>query len=150
MQQNSLLLRYFNSHPHKEDDDAGVEIDTEQTNFNSHPHKEDDTVNPEVKMEKQNFNSHPHKEDDSQCKCYQAESVISTHILTRRMTRTLVYDSGLKIISTHILTRRMTTSVSPYSYRQHFNSHPHKEDDQWPVARGCAVLSFQLTSSQGG
>ena len=34
--------KYFNSHPHKEDDLSGCSLDSKQSNFNSHPHKEDD------------------------------------------------------------------------------------------------------------
>ena len=59
--------KYFNSHPHKEDDLSGCSLDSKQSNFNSHPHKEDDPHSP-------------------QGLCYNLR--ISTHILTRRMTYT--------------------------------------------------------------
>ena len=84
-------------------------------------------------------------------RCSQA-SVISTHILTKRMTRliSIIKDSLLfqltssrggwprtvharilrRGISTHILTRRMTPRPCPHiQLRCHFNSHPHEEDD---------------------
>ena len=35
-------LRYFNSHPHKEDDRNGKKVAISKKYFNSHPHKEDD------------------------------------------------------------------------------------------------------------
>ena len=82
------------------------------------------------------------------------ERTISTHILTRRMTRVqknrklvrryfnshpheeddnvqscLVIDQN---ISTHILTRRMTMQeVITWLIQQYFNSHPHEEDDYY-------------------
>ena len=76
---------------------------------------------------------------------------ISTHILTKRMTRTLHGNQQRIVISTHILTKRMTTrlfSVMTLNLFQltssrrgwqcvtlseslivYFNSHPHEEDD---------------------
>ena len=96
------------------------------------------------------FNSHPHEEDDSIFANRWENFVISTHILTRRMTlqHTLDEDnpvyfnshpheeddlssemsSSTLSISTHILTRRMTTRNSQI-VRQEI---------------------FQLTSSRGG
>ena len=57
--------------------------------------------------------------------------IISTHILTRRMTSMDSLPFVFLSISTHILTRRMTIpqrlSNSPIC---HFNSHPHEEDDK--------------------
>ena len=79
--------RYFNSHPHKEDDlscndlpavkDISTHILTRRMTlhstmafrnkkyFNSHPHKEDDATNLAASCGVSHFNSHPHKEDDS-------------------------------------------------------------------------------------
>ena len=99
----------------------------------------------------QNFNSHPHEEDDTTCFACFTSSVISTHILTKRMTHLLLLELPVLYISTHILTKRMTSwkfavcnwsristhiltkrmtcyhnSTSPLCY---FNSHPHEEDD---------------------
>ena len=79
----------------------------------------------------QNFNSHPHKEDDQCGYLHRRQGSISTHILTRRMTHLLLSEPVLLCISTHILTRRMTQLLGvPYRPFLHFNSHPHKEDDQ--------------------
>ena len=67
------------------------------------------------------FNSHPHKEDD----------------------RTLQRNQQCIIISTHILTRRMTIStVKMQLNRQYFNSHPHKEDDQPQDTRTAEGVHF--------
>ena len=95
------------------------------------------------------FNSHPHKEDD------------------RIQRRYLLFGS----FSTHILTRRMTKTSSPTENISLFNSHPHKEDDGCYIAfcsitifsthiltsrmtqaqlYTICILIFQLTSSQGG
>ena len=54
--------------------------------FNSHPHKEDDRTAAAGTESKQYFNSHPHKEDDEKKGGRNAMELISTHILTRRMT----------------------------------------------------------------
>ena len=100
--------RYFNSHPHEEDDIAlytpslvvflfqltssrrGWPTDHISTNteshFNSHPHEEDDLILVIYYNIYGNFNSHPHEEDDVICFTYTLELSISTHILTKRMT----------------------------------------------------------------
>ena len=56
-----------------------------------------------------------------------------------------------RIISTHILTRRMTVNVFHCLFLLlYFNSHPHEEDDRLiPAILLCCFL-FQLTSSRGG
>ena len=107
------------------------------------------------------FNSHPHKEDDAARRSpFIRPIIISTHILTRRMTQykfqilcsffisTHILTRRMTIppvpifrkenISTHILTRRMTASLI-FSLYQHayFNSHPHEEDD-------CISNSYRL------
>ena len=59
---------------------------------------------------------------------------ISTHILTKRMTICLFFFRQYsEHISTHILTKRMTRYPSTQSESAlYFNSHPHEEDDgQW-------------------
>ena len=65
---------------------------------------------------------------------------ISTHILTKRMTRSIKNGSIVLGISTHILTKRMTLYiVKCINNHCYFNSHPHEEDDhatQTPVIRG--------------
>ena len=143
-------INYFNSHPHEEDDEYGLICSKDNSYFNSHPHEEDDSASHLLKENQQYFNSHPHEEDDNKIKRPDFSNVISTHILTRRMTRDATertvwiifqltssrggWQKGSGIwkrknsISTHILTRRMTYDI--------------KKDLQKDV--------FQLTSSRGG
>ena len=55
------------------------------------------------------FNSHPHEEDDDRyLKLRSYDLHISTHILTKRMTKVIQHCVILLCISTHILTKRMT------------------------------------------
>ena len=76
------------------------------------------------------FNSHPHKEDDGLCASVWFCMLISTHILTKRMTYFPLFCFALNPISTHILTKRMTTHDRlSVPHQSHFNSHPHEEDD---------------------
>ena len=83
-----------------------------------------------MKYNLSNFNSHPHKEDDTLIRFqFILLSDISTHILTRRMTLLLL----LMLLCS-----------------QYFNSHPHKEDDFYHFVTFYFLLTFQLTSSQGG
>ena len=58
------------------------------------------------------FNSHPHEEDDDRyLKLRSYDLHISTHILTKRMTKVIQHCVILLCISTHILTKRMTLTV---------------------------------------
>ena len=119
--------------------------------FNSHPHEEDDQRNKLIIGIKIYFNSHPHEEDDEETKLCRMLLFISTHILTKRMTKItirtrLVWSFQLTSsrrgwpkadttrvrrinISTHILTKRMTL--------------------YW-VAMRRIISQFQLTSSRRG
>ncbi len=55
------------------------------------------------------FNSHPHEEDDLRSQGFLSEAyIISTHILTKRMTEQMLNGLFYLDISTHILTKRMT------------------------------------------
>ena len=126
-------LKYFNSHPHEEDDAAmkeatyftcifqltssrrgwlfhihlscsSISISTHiltkrmtlrtlmlpilRVYFNSHPHEEDDGLCFPLGLLNWYFNSHPHEEDDLRNDGTANRSDISTHILTKRMTRT--------------------------------------------------------------
>ena len=56
--------------------------------FNSHPHKEDDFWTSFYPVQLRFFNSHPHKEDDVISSGDFWYCMFSTHILTRRMTVT--------------------------------------------------------------
>ena len=77
--------------------------------FNSHPHEEDDYATISSLIIKSYFNSHPHEEDDWIIGVsVAAGETISTHILTRRMTK--IHE---------------TCNTLP----DNFNSHPHEEDD---------------------
>ena len=75
---------------------------------------------------------------------------ISTHILTKRMTKGITVGSTVTIISTHILTKRMTQSKhGSRKWQLNFNSHPHEEDDvEWKM--DLKEQLFQLTSSRRG
>ena len=96
------------------------------------------------------FNSHPHEEDDLVCCERLLDILISTHILTKRMTSS----------------RFRISTLSEY-----FNSHPHEEDDDRAIglvnkqvisthiltkrmtvsfAIFLSSISFQLTSSRRG
>ena len=76
--------------------------------FNSHPHKEDDFWTSFYPVQLRFFNSHPHKEDDYVWVLLPYMIVFSTHILTRRMTKRRCNLKMVLDFSTHILTRRMT------------------------------------------
>ena len=98
--------------------------------FNSHPHEEDDH-NTITALYKQSFSTHilTRRMTTTRPVLY-AFFIFSTHILTRRMT--IHSERILKRIyfSTHILTRRMTQRLQiKYPVRSLFNSHPHEEDD---------------------
>ena len=142
--------------------------------FNSHPHKEDDMPLIPVTTMTYHFNSHPHKEDDDAAKTARKKLHISTHILTRRMTS--VPSSMIPVSKSFQLTSsqggwqaagdskeswsafQLTSSQGGWRrciwdahvLRLYFNSHPHKEDDVFPVSNFTRAYGFQLTSSQGG
>ena len=104
-----LIARYFNSHPHKEDD-----FDFCRSIWPIY-------ISTHILTRRMTIVYH-----NRTC-----SFDISTHILTRRMTNQRNDCNAERCISTHILTRRMTVSAAivasvscPY-----FNSHPHKEDD---------------------
>ena len=81
-----LSERYFNSHPHEEDDPDAAWQSATYCYFNSHPHEEDDNLWRERYQQKEHFNSHPHEEDDLSWYSINWTLSISTHILTKRMT----------------------------------------------------------------
>ena len=78
---------YFNSHPHEEDDSSHEKRAEGEIYFNSHPHEEDDTIQVSNPLQLFYFNSHPHEEDDSGHYLVRQGDGISTHILTKRMTK---------------------------------------------------------------
>ena len=76
---------------------------------------------------------------------------ISTHSLTRRLTGQPDTTQNIELISTHSLTRRLTEYLTAYSSRNwYFNSQPHKEADCILPVIVCGLSKFQLTASQGG
>ena len=98
--------------------------------FNSHPHEEDDEQNPIHSVLPDYFNSHPHEEDDDSVDGNQHDSVISTHILTRRMTRfNVTFASPPVYFNSHPHEEDDRVCSSCDRPPVHFNSHPHEEDD---------------------
>ena len=89
------------------------------------------------------FNSHPHEEDDDSLRLLNCHADISTHILTKRMTKGITVGSTVTIISTHILTKRMTQSKhGSRKWQLNFNSHPHEEDDHHPLLSYTSQYHF--------
>ena len=97
--------------------------------FNSQPHKEADKITLLKRKQRQNFNSQPHKEADERLRKDLKFRKISTHSLTRRLTRWGWITCGSC---------------------QYFNSQPHKEADCVFARARISDLEFQLTASQGG
>ena len=126
---------HFNSHPHEEDDPIFVEPLYVSTYFNSHPHEEDDNNQFSNFCCLRNFNSHPHEEDDGAFLFAPSIYIISTHILTKRMT---------------ILSNRM------YHQTRYFNSHPHEEDDDASMPEqvqsdiSTHILTKRMTENEAG
>ena len=81
-------MLHFNSQPHKEAD-AKIFLDiVHPMYFNSQPHKEADAFGSPTTTVSFNFNSQPHKEaDDDALNNEEAPINISTHSLTRRLTK---------------------------------------------------------------
>ena len=79
-------IKYFNSHPHEEDDHTSPILLQSSYYFNSHPHEEDDRATFRWLVCRGYFNSHPHEEDDIIQRFVRLLQPISTHILTKRMT----------------------------------------------------------------
>ena len=64
LRQSKNTTRYFNSHPHEEDDSFPLQYFPVSLYFNSHPHEEDDNKKVNNHHDNKYFNSHPHEEDD--------------------------------------------------------------------------------------
>ena len=89
------------------------------------------------------FNSHPHEEDDFKTHTGCNKRAISTHILTKRMTKQGKIPNSLLVISTHILTKRMTSmSFGSRGFLAYFNSHPHEEDDWLRIMERWKKIHF--------
>ena len=98
------------------------------------------------------FNSHPHEEDDVGIESIFLGLAIFQLTSSRRGWRFYPCKSSKRShISTHILTKRMTGSVVRYRLiKNDFNSHPHEEDDQHLSQSPFSYRIFQLTSSRRG
>ena len=85
------------------------------------------------KMWKQYFNSHPHEEDDlAETETYNEQNNISTHILTKRMTKISVKFESIKLAFQLTSSRRgWPRNVRHAQTIFYFNSHPHEEDDDF-------------------
>ena len=98
------------------------------------------------------FNSHPHEEDDTSLYAFICSSVISTHILTKRMTIFFkILTNSYKNFNSHPHEEDDLPAswILRSSYR-HFNSHPHEEDDWIDHKAQNPAQIFQLTSSRRG
>ena len=97
------------------------------------------------------FNSHPHEEDDPLPRLYIHRSVISTHILTKRMTLSTTPNIFLYLyFNSHPLEEDDDVLVKFDGCRIYFNSHPHEEDDSVGMEANPTIGTFQLTSSRRG
>ena len=169
------LFHYFNSQPHKEADDKAQQSYNDAVSFQLTASQGGWLVSVRRGFTASNFNSQPHKEADglSQLDHWQGNRFqltasqggwlilassspilagISTHSLTRRLTRNDIFIKTKNWISTHSLTRRLTDltpvehkkkrSISTHSLtrrltwwssqglsQRYFNSQPHKEAD---------------------
>ena len=77
--------------------------------FNSHPHEEDDPASWIPRSSYRHFNSHPHEEDDSTPSTFCSTASIFQLTSSRRGWLHFRVRVNVYIISTHILTKRMTT-----------------------------------------
>ena len=192
---SSSYLYHFNSQPHKEADnftpvllsfDSGIsthsltrrltlrswKLFVQRLYFNSQPHKEADVIWTYAASFFWNFNSQPHKEADNFTPVLLSfDSGISTHSLTRRLTREWSNSDDSNLF-------QLTASQGGWPWisagrrsPEYFNSQPHKEADGNYVKKydlsgisthsltrrltsfNCHIfylLLFQLTASQGG
>ena len=84
------------------------------------------------------------------CFFYNSACNISTHILTRRMTKTFHIIAYDRYISTHILTRRMTDGNFTLFKIKIISTHILTRRMTNMLVALFTTLSFQLTSSRGG
>ena len=126
----SLIIHYFNSHPHKEDDLCkGHRLSAPFWYFNSHPHKEDDLCPCRSALLPWYFNSHPHKEDDRDGNLYRKKGTLFQLTSSQGGWRLL----SMQVKATTIF--QLTSSQGGWRFSSGLCWRP-----WW----------FQLTSSQGG
>ena len=145
MQMLSSWECHFNSHPHKEDDPYPRLWFRSQNHFNSHPHKEDDHIRITLFIQTAFQLTSSQGGWPMACCAWMRCLVISTHILTRRMTISINHNIRLLIfqltssqggwhwlcvcsgkhydISTHILTRRMTALLFRWYQSEGISTH---------------------------
>ena len=89
------------------------------------------------------FNSHPHKEDDFSFLFQRSKRLISTHILTRRMTyHRQILQQPYCNFNSHPHKEDDVRAQLCHRYYQYFNSHPHKEDDQPGITESLKQTDF--------
>ena len=96
------------------------------------------------------FNSHPHEEDDGNSYRYHIHRIISTHILTKRMTLLFSIHSYTSLFQLTSSRRGWQEQKVGRTVASDFNSHPHEEDDGNNVHADQLRSRFQLTSSRRG
>ncbi len=148
----SVLTRYFNSHPHEEDDDPQnefrdiVEISTHILTKRMTTHKMNSGIlwrfqltssrrgwqlqNIQLSCHRLHFNSHPHEEDDVFCpscgKLVRAFQLTSSRRGWRLTRWSIVQES---YFNSHPHEEDDIASLQYMTRQEHFNSHPHEEDD---------------------
>ena len=96
------------------------------------------------------FNSHPHEEDDP---TFSSLSSVSSFQLTssRRGWPKRMYMYSCASIFQLTSSRRGWLRFDAGNHgAQHFNSHPHEEDDDQGICKKTDCITFQLTSSRRG
>ena len=119
---------YFNSHPHEEDDYFIFICPAPPFLFQLTSSRRGWLWCVEITLGCRHFNSHPHEEDDYTQALAELEKLISTHILTKRMTK-------------EVHTQKKSGQFQLTSSRRGW-----LEDEEMALA----VRRFQLTSSRRG
>ena len=144
---------HFNSHPHKEDDAMRIKYTKETISFQLTSSRGGWLKEARKAAGVTHFNSHPHEEDDAAGSRKRRNSIISTHILTRRMTiRHCKFATSFPFQLTS--SRGGWRLWKEISHKQHhFNSHPHEEDDEMCAKKNCSdcisthILTRRMTES---
>ena len=149
--QPSEWYRYFNSHPHEEDDGVSPQFIRVAMHFNSHPHEEDDAERPDLRHRTEPFQL------TSSRRGWPFIRLFSTAIFSFQLTSSRrgwhfgsVYVVWISIISTHILTKRMTVIHLLWDEYNTFQLTSSRRG--WQVYDDDLILiaAFQLTSSRRG
>ena len=129
---------YFNSHPHEEDDEKCFIMLSYFSLFQLTSSRRGWHDRTNKSLFYQHFNSHPHEEDDKKLmvQCYTKN--ISTHILTKRMTKFCAFSISDDIFQLTSSRRGWLEEYMHGKRNEYFNSHPHEEDDSC----GCSILKM--------